>query len=125
MREQMENWLRQLPGLERLQREWLEEQPGCAGLFYLGARTVEVNRDVLGNALVRQRLRWKIAVNGEKPVKIPVETAPTLGLLQQASIENWHVAFLDELRLPRWEAELTVEFTAALGQEKGEVAANA
>lgn len=125
MREQIENWLRQLPGLERLQREWLEEQPGCAGLFYLGARMVEVNRDVLGNALVRQRLRWKIAVNGERPVKIPVGTAPVLGLLQQVSIEDWHVAFVDELRLPRWEAELTVEFTTALEQEEGEKVQNA
>ena len=116
MRNEIENWLRQIPGLGRLKREWIDAMPGCAGVFYRGMRVVDATADVLGNALVRLRLQWKIAVNGVDPVEIPVQTAPVLGVLQQVRVEGWHVAFVDEMQLPRWEAELIVEFTTTAAQ---------
>ena len=120
MRSKIENWLRQIPGLEQLQQERIGAMPGCAGAFYQGMRVVDSTADVLGNALVRQRMRWKIAVNGVSPVDVPVQTAPVLGMLQQVRMEGWHVAHVDEMQLPRWEAELTVEFTVSASEQIAE-----
>lgn len=113
MKERIENWLRQIPGLEQMKNEWLDAMPGCTAAFYQGMQVMDSTADVLGNALVRQRLRWKLAVHGVRPVEIPVQDAPVLGMLQQVRVESWHVAFVDEMQIPRWEAVLTVEFTVA------------
>ena len=111
MQSAIENWLRQIPGLEQMKSEWIDAMPGCAGVFYQGMRVVDSTADILGSALMRLRLRWKLAVNGNGPVEIPVQTAPVLGMLQQVRVEGWHVAFADEMLPSRGEAELTVEFT--------------
>ena len=114
------NWLRTVPGLEKLTAEWLGEFPGCAGLFYQGTQVVSRTVDILGNAILRKRMRWKIMSRDTKPVTIDPTTAPQLGLLQTVQVEKTRLVHLDEMEIPSWETELTVEYTAVL--EEAEVA---
>lgn len=113
MQNRIFNWLRSFSGLEKMTEEWIGDLPGCAGLFYQGCQEVSRTADILGNEILRQRLRWKLVTNTAKPVEIPSETAPVLGLLQTVRVEKAHLTYLDEMELPRWEAELTIEFTAS------------
>lgn len=119
MQTKIMDWLRSFSGLEKLTAEWLGELPGCAGLFYQGEQVVSRTVDILGNAILRKRLRWKIVSHG-KPVTIDPTTAPQLGLLQTVQVEKSHLDHMDEMEIPRWETELTVEYTAV--QAEAEVA---
>lgn len=111
MQEKILAWLRTVPGLEGLQEEFLEDLPGSAGLFFRGEQTVSATADILGREFRRLRLRWVLVVNRGKAVQIPTEGAPVLGALQTVRLEDGHLGHLDEAQIPRWETELTVEFT--------------
>ena len=104
-------WLRSLPGLENLTEEWIEDLPGCAGLFLESRQTVEVTVDIMGNTIRRQRFRWKLVTNQGQPPRINVESAPTLGLMQRIGLGGDRLARLDHNQLPRWETDLSIEFT--------------
>ena len=107
----MAQWLRGTSGLEKLTEEWIEDIPGCAGLFLESRQTVESAVDILGNVLRRERVRWKLVVNQGYPPAIDLKTAPVLGALQRVSLGEDRLIRLDHNQLPRWETELTAEFT--------------
>ena len=111
MRDKIMRWLRECPGLENRTAEWIGDLPGCAGLCYQGEQEISRTADILGNEFVRRKLRWKLVTNTDAPVELPLGTAPVLGLLQTVRLEKGQLTHLDEMQIPRWETELTVEFT--------------
>ncbi len=120
MLETLLSWLREIPGLQDMQAEYLGPENGASGLFCRGREVLWQRRDILGHLTCRQKAVFVLSFREPDPYLLSVlltaepefrNIAPVFGLDQSLKLEQGRTVRNDGGGQPVLEVRLTLEYT--------------